>query len=720
MEDEKQEKSSLSTADAKLLSHAIKELNISKKNVGLYPRNHPLTTESIKRAFRFLQKLFESKGSITLGIARDSLIIDGAVLDKETPALNEFALSLHSKGIAAITLSTTLTIEELFIFHELLMEKDTPMGPALLELAEKRGLRDITLTPLDLSKFKFIENITRKDGFDNTLWEDYVIGLLEGKLADEDVDELIDNVSPKDIASVINKSSPENISDKACDTMIHSYLERKTRENQRTVLLGKFLSMVDNLTPELKQQFLTRSFNAPSMDADEIEKLLGELTFDDINIMIKVFSEQSSLLPERLKNLIDKLNMSKMDIIIEIRGSGVSYVDDIEVNEKIVKSFKEDHASDSAEDEYREKLRNMLESPGVRNDKMTYELEEACKGEIVDRTISMIMFELLKVESNSREEYRKLLSSLADLADGFIETGRFSEISEIYNNVYSHSLAGIFREDASEMIKSFFGSQMFLLRLIDAFKVWGRHNREGVIGLSIILKEYVINPLLDALSEEKDTSIRRFFLDVLCKFGSDVVPEAVKRLEDDRWYVIRNMLYLIRECNGSDFISHIRQFTKHNEKKVVLEAVKTLLYFKTPDSISYIKHYMLSKDTLLREQTVRLAGVYRVKEAVPYMIELLEKKDLFGAESFNKVSIVKALGDIGEPSALKILYKICDSNSLLYKSELEKLKIEIFKNLQNYPFQDVKPLLELGLKSKIKDIQLISEKLQKSIGEKHE
>jgi hypothetical protein len=717
---ENEEKSPLEVADARLLLDAIKELNISKRNIGLYPRDHPQTKESLEKAFRFLQKLFESKGSITLAAAKDTLMIDNAVLDKKNPALKEFALSLYSKGIASVTLNTMLTIEELFGFHELITGKDIPMGPALLEVAEQKGLRNIKLLPLNLSKLKFVEGITRKEGADNSFWNDYISALLDGRLTDDDIDDITTAVSPEGMAAFINKGMAEDNTEKACEAVTNSYLGRKGSQDQRAVLFGKFLSMVDNLTPELKQQFLDKSFTLPAMHPHEVERLLGELTFDDIEKMIKVFDEHASLLPDGLKNLVDRLESTKTAIFAEIRGGESSYVDDIEVGKIMATSLEKDHSGMFLDKGYREELKHMTEGARARGNKMTREFEEACRGETLDRTVSEIVFELLNIKSNSREEYQKLLSNLADMANGFIETGRFSEISEIYKTVYSQSLTVKFRKEAAEMINGFFGSQIFLFRLIDAFKVWRRHNKDGIIGLSSLLKNHVIPPFLDALSEEKDLSARRFFLDMLCQMGEDVAPEAVKRIDDERWYVTRNMIYLVRECNGSKFIKRIRQFTKHQEERVVMEAVKTLLQFGTPDSASYVRFYVRSTTPRLREQAIRLAGIYKVKEAAPDLIALLEEKDLFGTKSIYKGSAVNALGEIGDPSALKVFRKIYDSNALVNKPELEKLKIEIFKSLHNYPFQEIKPLVENGLKSRIGDIRAICEKLLKSSGRGHD
>ena len=49
--------------DTRLLSEAVIELNISRKNAGIYPPGHIQITNSIDRAFRILQKLIRYKAA---------------------------------------------------------------------------------------------------------------------------------------------------------------------------------------------------------------------------------------------------------------------------------------------------------------------------------------------------------------------------------------------------------------------------------------------------------------------------------------------------------------------------------------------------------------------------------------------------------------------------------------------------------------------------------
>jgi hypothetical protein len=715
-----EEKSPIDVFDSAPLFDAVKELNISRRNVGLYPRNHPQTKDSIGKALRFLQKLFESRESITLGIAKDTLMIDETVLDKKSPVLKEFALGLSNKGITSITLDSALTIEDIFRFHELLTERDTLIGTALVELAQQRGLRNIRLSPLDLSKIRFVQGIMRKDSADHSFWTDYISALLDGSLAGEDMDDLITSLTPEEMADFVNRNMRRDGSEEAYDAVISAYIGMTIRKERQAALFGRFLAMVDHLDLDVKQQFLTRALDFPTLDMKDIEKMLKELSIDDIRIMMKIFDEQSHLLPDRLKKLVDRLRTNERDIFSEIRESGIFLMDDIEVDKGLVDTFKKDSYSVFVDKGYREELRKMMENFTARNNTLTRELEEACTGEVVDKAVSLIVFELLGLESNSLEEYRKLLAGLTDLVNGFVETGRFSEISDIYHAVYAQARTGTFREEALAMIKGFFGSEEFIDRLLESFRIWGRYNREGVAGLSIVLKDQVFPCLLDALSTDQDQAYRKFLLDVLCLGGDDVAFEAANRLDDGRWYVIRNMIHLIRKCRGQQFVKRIRQYSKHPDNRVAMEAVKTLLSFGTPDSVSYIRHYLQSKDLELREKAVRLAGEYKVKDAVPYLLELLTHKDLFGRKFAYCLSVVNALGEIGDPMALPALRAIYNAHALLHRGELEKLKVCIFQSLHRYPFQEARPLLELGLKSNNKDISSLSKELLKAGGGTHD
>jgi len=200
MPEEKQEKLPL---DAKLLSDAVIELNISRRSVGLYPPEHPIVRTSIERAFDHLQKLFEIRAEITLGIAKDALIVDEYTLDRRNPVFREFAQTLHTKGVAAVTFSMGLNQRDLTRLHELISAQDTPLVRELVELAEKE-ISHIRLSPIDVGNFCFVEGTQRSGTACGDIWEDYVYGLLEGKLGEGDGMQGILSIPPETVAEMVN------------------------------------------------------------------------------------------------------------------------------------------------------------------------------------------------------------------------------------------------------------------------------------------------------------------------------------------------------------------------------------------------------------------------------------------------------------------------------------------------------------------------------------
>jgi len=213
--------------DARLLSDAIIELNISRRSVGLYPREHPITREALRRAYELLNKLFEIRHSITLGVAKDSLVVDEYTLDKRNPVFREFGMSLHERGVAAVIFNSGLSIDELYGFHELITSKEPIHGQALAEAAQKRGLRHIIISPLDITRLQFIEGHLREKGGGTRVIEDYVSGLLEGRLAEGDAEGVILITPPDEIAEILNENLTEDAPEETYERVITAYIKKE-------------------------------------------------------------------------------------------------------------------------------------------------------------------------------------------------------------------------------------------------------------------------------------------------------------------------------------------------------------------------------------------------------------------------------------------------------------------------------------------------------------
>jgi HEAT repeat protein len=703
--------------DMQLVSEAVIELNVSRRSVGLYPPGHAFITNSINQAYDLLQKLLSHKNSIMLGIAKDSIIVEEETLDKNIPAFKECALSYHVKGIASITFTFGLTKEELVSFLEIMTMEDGPTGAALVELAEKKGLKHIKPAPIDLSSFKFLEGSFREgDGVgygEAALWREYVTGIMEGKILSNDPSDMIITIPPEEVAGIINDAMSDKLDDESCNRVINKYLRRKGDMKLSPDTINKLYMLIDNLDEGLKQQFLSKTFENVNRDVDDVERMLDELTPDSFKSVTKFFTDFSTMIPNTLKQVIEKLSITKVDkgFSYDLTVKDTPVVHDIVIDENMQALFKEESFHQYASDEYKDNLWEMLRKEVPKNRSMLGKLIAECSEVVVDRVASHNMIEVLESPNIARENYLNVVTRLVEQFGIFVDTGRFEDALNIYNAVYSQSFGGPFKVEASSTLQYVLRSDAFISRLIEAAKVAGRANRESFVRLSRALRHHLITPLLDALVAEENTAHRRFLLTVLSALGSDVVPEALHRLKDKRWYVVRNMIYLIRNCGSPKDVEHIRKFGKYPDMRVCTEAVSTLLKFKTPDSAPYLIAFLRSDNMDLRNQALKLAAAYKVQDAVPPITEMLLKRDMLGADTYNKGPLVTALGRIGDENSLETFMKVMSSKVLLYKDGLRNLKLDVLNNLGGFPKSKVTPILEKARDSKDEEVKALGEKL---------
>ena len=88
-----------------------------------------------------------------------------------------------------------------------------------------------------------------------------------------------------------------------------------------------------------------------------------------------------------------------------------------------------------------------------------------------------------------------------------------------------------------------------------------------------------------------------------------------------------------------------------------------------------------------------------------------------GTDLLNKIPVVRALGDIGDPRALDAFRMVISSNSILFRKIMEQLKEEVYKTLSKFSYESVKDLVEAGLKSRNAFIREESLRLHKGKAE---
>lgn len=89
------------------------------------------------------------------------------------------------------------------------------------------------------------------------------------------------------------------------------------------------------------------------------------------------------------------------------------------------------------------------------------------------------------------------------------------------------------------------------------------------------------NVLLENIIESRNSEVRRALLNRISQFGQQVVPMVVERLRrDERWFVQRNMLAILRDLKAPASLITIEKYLTHSDPRVRREAMQ--LQFQDP------------------------------------------------------------------------------------------------------------------------------------------
>ncbi|HVE80266.1 MAG TPA: hypothetical protein VNA89_15475, partial [Gemmatimonadaceae bacterium] len=98
------------------LSDFLVELSIALHKHAIYPPGHPLLTSAVDRLLRKVLALLQDRATVSLGVARKQLVIEGVATAADNALLRELAERLHHHHLGALRFARGLERDELADF----------------------------------------------------------------------------------------------------------------------------------------------------------------------------------------------------------------------------------------------------------------------------------------------------------------------------------------------------------------------------------------------------------------------------------------------------------------------------------------------------------------------------------------------------------------------------------------------------------------------------
>jgi HEAT repeat protein len=729
--------------DTRLLGQALIELNIARKNFAIYPPGHIQIAHSIDRAWEFLTRLIASWPELVLGIARDRMFVGEEQLDARNSIYREFATALHSQNIAAVSFLDGLAKAEVLEFLAIITSSPEGINErgGIAQAMNSASIAHINVEVIDYASFLLTEEkeILQTEPKDKQrprtdIWQDFIGNLVTGQLArnaQEAGPESLSRVDPAELARFLNSRKLDlALAIQSYDKVFagkHKAITRRRPDVRLNALLK-------NLEPELRQQFLSITFDHVAKGSEEfLDSFADDIVFE----MLQRANEQKKEISPTLVTLLAKLSGTAggMPPAAEMGDISGPEHDSNGFEEHLRKLLEREAYENYVDPSYNLLLqrlsgghpREAQNQPGSsseasrigENDPLEMEsddpsITDSYSDELEDRyldlQISNVILALID-QDLAVEDYAGFSRKLVAGAGALLDIGESDLVATILGTLRRHvqekptAIQALALEGLQKLGKSDFVSKTLnTLRTGSKTQVLTASQLLSTVGDSCIPE------VMRFYAEEEAANGKTALFNLLKGFGKGALEEAYRRLTDRRVQVLRNLLMFIEEAGDHESITHLRPLLHHESLSVRLEALTTLLKFGDPEGPAFLRDALHSRIPQEISHAVLLSGHYRVADAVTDLVDLLNKSPWRALEFRRNEEIIRALGKIGDPRALPWLAKLASKSLTLYPSYLRNMKVILFESLSGYPRESVAQLLKIGKQSAHYRIRNICEK----------
>ncbi len=170
-----------------------------------------------------------------------------------------------------------------------------------------------------------------------------------------------------------------------------------------------------------------------------------------------------------------------------------------------------------------------------------------------------------------------------------------------------------------------------------------------------LLADRVVFPLMGILGEEERAERRRMLCDIIVAIGRDRIDDVGRSVSDARWYLVRNVAYILGRLGDPRGVAYVAGLAKHREYRVRCEAVAALARIGSQDAEDHLTSLLDDPDDRIRTKAILSLSDAGVFPALPKLLRLLEQPDLLQRHFPLKKEIIAALSRARVLDALPVL-----------------------------------------------------------------
>ena len=174
-------------------------------------------------------------------------------------------------------------------------------------------------------------------------------------------------------------------------------------------------------------------------------------------------------------------------------------------------------------------------------------------------------------------------------------------------------------------------------------------------GLLKVMCTVGLDRVIEVMADEEDRVARKALVDALSEVAPHFVQELSRRITDDRWYVVRNIVLVLGRTHSPRALPALARAVRHSDPRVRREALRWLRSMPDSRAIGLIAAALNDVDADNVKAAARMLGAMQAASCVGALCDVALGRGPGNRDTNCRVAAIEALGSIGDPAALPVL-----------------------------------------------------------------
>lgn len=611
------ERAAADTTLSRKLADFLVEFSIALHKRSIYPAGHPYLRSSADRFADRVATLLEARESITIGVARDRLVIESATTDPANALLRDLSHRLHRHQLASISFAQGASLTEI---DELLSALSTDPEGAEGPLGRRLGV-ETDWVHVQLRATGYDRLTLREEGGEHgedPVGRDFWLALAQAAL--DGGEQSGASAGGADDELIVTATDRET-RDAAYDSVVLDYLSQVAEEQSGRAGVGeaRLRRRVSRLLRALDPESLKRLLETGADLSQRQQPLLAASQMLAVDAVAEVL-EAAAKTPHRTisHNLLSLLHK----LALQAPASAAAQVEpDGALRRNVARLISSWELDDPNPGEYTAILQGMVrEMPEVG----PYQSDTRCDPEVI---VSMAV------------DVDGVGPAVVAAAEALVADGQLASLAAMLDAARESATArDLWARIATEE------------RLRAALSAaTPDHSDVGI--LASHLGVAAAAPLLDALERAATRSNRAAILKHILALGPACAAAAAERLPGAPWYLQRNILVLIGQWRTWPEGFSPLPYAIEGDVRVRREAIK-LLIASDEHRAQTIVASLGDRDDIIVTLALGAAVDACPAEALPLVRQLVTAS---GRDPAVRAQAVRVLARAGGPEAVELL-----------------------------------------------------------------